>query len=246
MLANIESVFQQNSSHFHVAYHRIINKEWKEYYFRYALLKSISKGYFSGESTDFNKFLEFDAAFGDEIIAVDKFVVTEITSITKLLDEVENGFNLLSAIDQKRLRDNRAERTMERILKGLYEKCTRLQQFISFNCYLIEKIAKKVEKASKRCLHDVEAKQWPSFSSYQMYTEGIQQRGPAMTSLIERVTGIYRNVFRETHGNLAAWDLAFPKDKEIHNNFIYLLLGMKIGAVITMVSRRTVTAIAPT
>lgn len=223
-----------SSDKFQHFYYPYIVKEWRDHYISYDSLKRLYQLLKSRKSNGVNSY-ECELSF--EIKRMDNFLEQMIVEVTADLQRMEDDWNTMTDAQKKEATSDQDQRTLERALRSLYEKCKSCKSFHKLNAFLICKIAKKLEKLSpvnSRNRSDFEI--WKNYRSHDLFNKFLG-RVDNIENLTDKCIDLYSNMFRQSYPSLAIGELDFVKNKELARNRTRVYFGFKLGAIVLIVSK---------
>lgn len=224
-------------------YHDYIKREWRRHYFSYDVLKEEYKAL---KWKDKPKLHRFEKDFLEEIKRVDWFIKATLFEIQQDLRKIYETKALFLDDMQVSQRKAQDEKTVEITLRAIYEKCKDIEQFYALNRFAICKIAKKFEKLIDQSLLDeshtgeadgfIDFDPWRDHKSNEYFTQKFVPREKIIQALSNKCKVMYKLFFRRRYPTLAEGELEFVKNKARIHKTTQVLFGMKVGAIILLVS----------
>ena len=239
------------------AYHAHIKPEWKRHYFAYDRLKAHYKALKEDVAIP-NGVEDFEVAFLAEIRRVDAFLESTLTDLQEDLAEAEQLRTAYTSNPTK-TEQKLLERKLDVSLRAIFDQTKSCDQFFHLNHFVICKIAKKFEKLveSQHALHlptpgddlvqafaveDLTKDEkrdfvpWTSYRSNLYFTRVFSPRKDLIAQVHDQCIHLYTEVFRRHYPALSLGELEYKKDKERLKEHTRVVLGCKVGAIVTLVS----------
>lgn len=222
-------------------YKPYIIREFKSHYFKFDSLKYEYKELKKNNLLDKTN---FEKQFINEILRLNKFITIICDFLEKDLNGISNGWIKMNLNEQKQFLI-KSERTIERALRSIYNKLNDLKKFHKFNIHLIYKVAKKYEKILKQSTKYCEdLKQnngvylfplWQPCPSHSIFNDFYLPLLSHIDELQDETVKVYTSIFRTTYPELARWELDYTKSKDVDSKFDQLMIGIKLGIILSTV-----------
>lgn len=226
-----------------------IVRQWRSHYFAYDGMKSIYL--IAKESGDQDLVHEFEQYLYDEIERVATFLESKLQTLESDLSRLKTANHVdpnkfIEGGSQTKSKEHILSRAHETGVRKCFHFAKDCEEYHSLNHYAILKIGKKYEKLlAPNCGSgfDGEVEEtaaadfacWKKLPSFKYFSYDFLRKMERIAALRKEALAVYCNTYRKTYPALAMGELKFGKHFTGDSKDMLLSIGMKLGAILTMV-----------
>lgn len=188
-----------------------------------------------------------------EIFRIDEFLYNELFVIQSNMSLMKKEWNELNPKERESVIEGTRERTIERTMRSLFEKCILCHNYWRLNNFAIRKVAKKYEKLIKKSEknknldekkdenkdneedNETDFLYWKKIPSYQVFENYFVKKSKIIDALKNECVEMYSLVFRTTYSSLVLDELEYVKNRNRDNDSGRIGFGVKLGIMVMLV-----------
>jgi hypothetical protein len=192
-----------------------------------------------------NMMLILEEELCTEIFRIDEFLFNEIFVIQSNMNLMKKEWNGLNQKEREDVVEGTRERTIERTMRSLFEKCILCHNYWRLNNFAIRKVAKKYEKLIKKSdksknldkinnnnnSNNTDFIYWKKFPSYQVFENYFVKKSNDIDLLKNECVEMYSLVFRTTYSSLVLDELEYVKNRNRDSKSGRIGFGIKLGVI---------------